>query len=149
MHQPGLTEFYLRFQFFCCVMRNRVAAEVMAHTNGCENVKIRITCIYFFPVFMHTPDALHPVKATSCHIDAAVCSLPVQDSNLTYASYLNWNVEPTFTESVSANHPSTPTCSAEGHWRRLTMVVEGGNERQEHLPEHRIRSCVILEFQLF
>lgn len=59
---------------------------------------------------MHTPDALHPVKATSCHIDAAVCSLPVQDSNLTYANYeyLNWNVGPTFKESVSANHPSTP-----------------------------------------
>jgi len=29
------------------------------------------------------------------------------------------------------------------------MVIEGGNERQEHQPEHRIRSCVILEFQVF
>jgi hypothetical protein len=89
MHQPGLTEFYLRFHFFCCAMQYRVAAEVMAHSKGCENLKIRITCIYFLPVFMHTPDALHPVKATSCHIDAAVCSLPVRDSVLTHANYLN------------------------------------------------------------
>ena len=150
MHQPDLTEFYLRLQFFCCVMTQyRVAAEVMVHTNGCANLKMHITCIYFFPVFMHTPDTLHPVKTTSCHIEAAVCSLPVKDILLTHAIYLNWNVEPTFKESISANHPSTPTCSAEGHSRRLTMAIEGGNERQKHLPEHRIRSCVILEFQLF
>lgn len=38
---------------------------------------------------MHTPDALRPVKAASCHIDTAVCSLPVKDYNLTYANYLN------------------------------------------------------------
>jgi len=89
MHQPGLTEFYLRFQFFCGVMQYRVPAEVTAYTNGCENLKIRITCIYFLPVFMHIPDALHPVNATSCHIDTAVCSLPVQDFVLTHANYLN------------------------------------------------------------
>jgi hypothetical protein len=29
------------------------------------------------------------------------------------------------------------------------MVIEGGNEREEHLPEHRMQSYVILKFLLF